>query len=284
MGAWIAGGRQREVQLPPRDDEEMRQNEKFIQDYIGADVKITRDLPPIHSTCGLEIGDCEHLKEIDGAMQVAMMNAMKKTRETQQAQGGFISFSQLQKYFESNMEYHKLDKEDIRREDHLIKDSGVTWAVGGAPDRDWMLEAERVMRRTVQVPGVDADMWERLQIDTAKITEIFGDRGVGVCDFPDVFVASNAFGHIAIDIGCVRFPRVTDPVFKVYRFRVIVFKSETRVTFLGTRGSGIFTQFRQSTYQMTPLWNEKFEGASKEKIHAKFKDTVKDLGLDDIWG
>merc|ERR550532_1762743 len=141
---------------------------------------------------------------------------------------------------------------------------------GSGVDRKKIMKAEEVMKETV----ADATIWGMLEIDTNIIMNVFGDEGVGVSRLGDVFTRSDKVAHIAIDVGVVRFPRMEDPYFKVYRFRVIVFHAETAITIVNSKSNGIFCEFNERKYAMTTMFTEKFTGAAKKQVDEKFEDVM----------
>jgi len=122
-----------------------------------------------------------------------------------------------------------------------------------------------------------SDIWNMLEINTDLIRKVFGDEGVAVTGFGSAFLRETKAAHIAIDVGVVRFPRMEDPCFKVYRFRVIVFRSETAITFVNKKCAGIFCEFRERKYVMTDMFTAKFSGDTKKIVDAKFDEVMADF-------
>jgi len=255
-----------------QDDESFKDNVKLIKEYCGDDVKITKEMPPIHESTALSIGDNELLKKIDAEMKLAMLEAVKEVKKVQAENDGYVSWKRLQQIFDGNEMYFPVVEEDKQRYDSLLKNE-VFCKFDGETNKKSMEEAEKLMRKVVN----DQHIWDSLKINRETIKSVFGSEGIWVKKFKDLFVRNKKSAHIAIDIGVVRFPRPEDPFFKLYRLRVIVFKSEIAITFINKKGSGIFVDFRERTYKMASAWNAKFTEEVKEKVSAKFDDAFSAL-------
>jgi len=258
-----------------QDDETYQENVAWIKKTVGDDVTITTDFPPIHEHLGLNIGDTKLLKDIDAAMKAGMVTAVRAVKKKQAESGGFISWKDLTKVFESEGAalYRPCIEEDKTNNEHAWEETGLFLKFDGAPSGGAVAKAEECMKKTVN----DAGIWESLEIDTELIKKVFGEEGIGVTDFGSLFARDKKVAHIAIDVGVVRFPRMEDPCFKVYRFRVIVFRSETAILFLNSKSAGIFCEFRERKYVMTKMFTEKFDAEAKEKVDAKFDEVMADF-------
>jgi len=255
-----------------QDDESYQDNVKLIKSYVGENVTITKDMPPIHESTALEIGNNKLLQKVEAEMKLAMIEAVKAVKKYQKENGKYISWRKLQQIFDGNEMYFPDVDKDVQRYDSIIKDETFV-KFSGAPSLQAMEEAEKLMRKVVN----NQHIWDSLKINKETIKQAFGAEGVAVSSVDDVFARSEKCAHIAIDIGVVRFPRPEDPFFKLYRFRVIVFKSEIAIACLNKKGSGIFVNFRCRTYKMTDAWNSQFTQELKEKVSAKFHSAMSDL-------
>jgi len=270
---FMGSGPKRSVNL--KEDETFQENVAWIKKTIGDDVHITTDFPPIHEHLGLHIGDTKLLNDIDAAMKAGMVNALKAVKKKQAESGGLISWTDLTKIFESEGAdlYRPCIEEDKTKNKYAWEDTGLFLKFDGAPSLEEIAKAEDCMKDTVQ----DADIWKMLEIDTELVKKVFSEEGVGVTDFWSLFAREEKRAHIAIDVGVVRFPRIDDPCFKVYRFRVIVFRSESAVLFINNKAAGIFCEFRERKYVMTKMFTEKFGPEAAEKVNAKFDEVVADF-------
>jgi len=70
-------GRKRDIKLT--DDESYEDNVKFIKEHLGPDVDISKDTPPIYEALALRIGDNEYLKNLDGAMKLALKKPSRQS-------------------------------------------------------------------------------------------------------------------------------------------------------------------------------------------------------------
>lgn len=274
MFGWVSGmlGTQKK-ELGLKDDESFQENVEWIQRNFGPEVSITTDFPPIHEACALAIGDVSLLNDIDTAMKAAMVQSLKVVKQRQEEQGGFVAWSELKRIFEADgaAMFKPLTEEDVTRNDYEYDDTGglfIKWKE--EPSRSDIIKAENVMKRTVE----DSTIWDMLQIDTERIKQIFGTEGIRATNFAGLIARSKSVAHIAIDVGVVRFPRMEDPFFKLYRFRVIVFHSETAVTFVHKKSNGIFCEFNQRKYGMTQAFTDKFTGETKKAVDDKFQDVM----------
>lgn len=264
---------ERSVKL--QKDETYQENVAWIRKTVGDDVAITTDFPPIHEHLGLNIGDNKLLKDIDAAMKAGMYYAMKAVKKKQAESGGFISWKDLTNIFESEGGdvYRACVEEDKWITEKAWEETGLFLKFDGAPSLGAIAEAEQCMKKTVK----DAEIWAMLEIDTDRIKKVFGEEGVGVTDFNSLFIREKKVAHIAIDVGVVRFPRIEDPCFKVYRFRVIVFRTETAILCINKKAAGIFCEFRERKYVMTKKFNEQFDAEAKERVKAKFDEIMADF-------
>lgn len=254
-----------------QEDEDYKANVEWIKGIIGPDVQVSSDMPSLHESNALNIGDVTLLTDIDTAMKAAMCDAVKNIREMQQENDGFISWKKLTGLFEGKKGaamYKPLDEAEPRYGRHY--DDAAYSMFGSGVDRKKIMKAEEVMKETV----ADATIWEMLEIDTNIIMNVFGDEGVGVSRLGDVFTRSDKVAHIAIDVGVVRFPRMEDPYFKVYRFRVIVFNARASVLCFDKKESGIFCELREKRYDMNQAFKDLFVGQQKDAVEAKFNDVM----------
>lgn len=266
----LGSARERRVNL--KEDETYQENVDWVKKTVGDDVAITSDFPPIHEHLGLNIGDTKLLKDIDAAMKLGMVNAVEAVKKKQGESGGFISWKDLTRIFESEGAelYRPCIEEDKTHSEHAWEETGLFLKFDGAPSPSAIANAEGCMKKTVR----DADIWGMLQIDTDLIKKVFGEEGICVTDFMSIFARDKKVAHIAIDVGVVRFPRMEDPCFKVYRFRVIVFRAETSILFINKKSAGIFCEFRERKYVMTKMFTDKFDAAATEKVNAKFDELM----------
>jgi len=212
------------------------------------------------------------LNDIDTAMKAGMVHSLKVVKKKQEEQGGFIAWKDLKSIFEADGSamFRPCTEDDVTRNNNHYEESGLFFKLTDAPDRASVIKAEEVMKDCVN----DSTIWEMLQIDKERIKQIFGSEGIGVSNFGELFARSRAVAHIAIDVGVVRFPRMEDPYFKLYRFRVIVFHAETAITIVNSKSNGIFCEFNERKYAMTTMFTEKFTGAAKKQVDEKFEDVM----------
>jgi len=272
-----AAGVKRERSIKLVDDETYQENVELIKEHCGGDVEISADMPPIHEECGLDFGSNALTADIDWRMQAAMLLQVQKIKAEQDNNGGFISWKKLRQLFESDMEMFQPEPEKRGdwRTDYLFEDSGVYTKFSDSPDQAAMLRAEEKMKETVG----NETIWKKLKIDVNRIKQIFGAEGVAVEKPLQLLFRSKAVGHIAIDIGVVRFPRTKEPYFTLWRFRVIVFKSEDAALFLNTKKMGLFCEFKEQRYSMTDEFMAQFEETKKSAVQAKYQDMMDALGI-----
>jgi len=270
-GAYVEGN------LP--DDETFEDNVNFVKQTLGtSDVKISKDLPEFHSGCAftLKPGCIRH--DIDTAMKAGMMKVMMDVTKMQQSNGGFISWSKLQELFDSGVEWSPRPGSDTFKMDY-IQDSQTRWSVGGGSYRhgtaDDILKVQKSMSNFVSDPHI----WTSLKIDQAAIGKAFGETGAACTGLASFFAATENRAHIAIDVGCVRFPDDQCPHFKIYRFRVIVMNSCTRVLLGQSDSSAMMMTLTTRTYDMAPAFAAKFQGEVAKKIDDKFDSFMADLGI-----
>jgi hypothetical protein len=178
----------------------------------------------------------------------------------------------LTKIFDSDGagQFHPCIEKDHTKVDHAVNESGFNLNFEGGTSIKDMAEAEQVMKRTVG----DAEIWGMLKINTNVIKAIFGDEGIQVRDILDVLVRHEKVAHIAIDVGVVRFPRAEDPFFKLYRFRVIVFRSATSIGPFDKKTSGIWTEFRSRVYNMDKKFTAQFDKKHTALVTEKLKSAM----------
>lgn len=260
------------------DDEDFQDNVNWIKKAVGHDVTITKDFPPMHEHCGLAIGEMKMLQQMDADMKMGMLTAVEDVKNKQEQNGGYISWKDLMAIFESeNHElFHPCIDEGVTRNGYAWEKSGLYLNFSGGCDMEAVAKAEKCMQDTV----ADADIWGYLEINKEVIKNIFGEHGVCVGDFQEIFIRNKKIAHIAIDVGVVRFPRLQDPCFKVYRFRVIVFNSETAITFINEKCAGIFCEFREKKYVMTDEYKKNFTPEISKKVNSKFKKQMAKWGID----
>jgi len=268
----VAGLTNGQKKISVADDKSYQDNVDWIRKQCGEDVEISSDLPPIHHSCGLNVGENKLLMELDEAMQAAMAKAIASVQKKQLSQAGYISWTDLTHIFESEEAemFKPMDIKTPSTKNHHIAESGIFCKFDGTPDLANLAKAEDTMFNTVN----DAKIWEMLKIDKEKIKEIFGSEGVRVNDVGDLFLRTKNVAHIAIDVGVVRFPRIEDPYFRLYRFRVIVFHSETAILFLNKAASGIFCQFDTKCYDMNQKFKDMFDEKSRKAVKRKFAEVM----------
>jgi len=263
-----------------QDDESFEENCEFIYKAMDTrDVHITKDMPEIYGRCALDIGNASLLASLDSGMKVAMLHAMTKIKEQQAANGGFISFKKLKAFFEENGElFLPVPDDDIETDKHLFQDSGFQFDLTGAANMAMVHQAREVMQACVNEKG-GMEIWDSLVIDTEALANLFGETGVAVRDFESLLASTKRVARVAIDIGVARFPRTEDPFFKVHRFRVIVFKAKTRILMFHSGSAGVFCRFQSRKYRMTDRFMSKFTPEVSAQVDEKFKDVMKDLGI-----
>ena len=141
----------------------------------------------------------------------------------------------------------------------------------GDPDIKKMVEAEEFIKKVIH----DEKIWDSLQIDTDLISKIFASQGCDVKSLADWFSRSSNVAHVAIDVGVVRFPRLEDPCFKLYRLRVLVFKSTTAVMLWHKSGQGLFCKFTARKYLMSDKFIAKFDEEATKKVNEQFESVMK---------
>merc|ERR1712151_651234 len=131
-----------------------------------------------HEACGISVGDCAVLEDIDTAMKAAMVHSLKVVKKRQEEQGGFIAWSDLKRIFEADgaAMFKPCTEEDVTRNNHHYEEKGFFIKFTDEPDRASIIKAETVMQETVN----DSTIWEMLQIDKERIKLIFGSEGIQV--------------------------------------------------------------------------------------------------------
>ena len=123
--------------------------------------------------------------------------------------------------------------------------------------------------------SVDRQIWDCLQINKDVISQFFAEQGVTVSGFKEWFCRSRGVGHVAINVGVVRFARLEDPCFKLYRLRVFVFKATTALMFVHKSSQGLFCEFTERKYVMSKAFTAKFHERATKAVNEKFGRTMK---------
>ena len=251
--------------LQLRDDEFWQDNVDFIEKVCGLEVKISCELPSIHETLGLRIGDNESLRDIDAAMKAGMVAMVQAVHDHQAANGGYISWKRLQGIFDGDTTgmFHPCVEEDKSRSDYILDKTGWCVTFDGAPDRSKIADAEHLMKKVIS----DDKTWDCLQINKDVISQIFAEQGVTVSGYKEWFCRSRGVGHVAINVGVVRFARLEDPCFKLYRLRVFVFDHKS--------SQGLFCEFTERKYVMSKAFTAKFHERTTKAVNEQFGRTMK---------
>ena len=176
----LLGGTQRE-EVILKDDESYEENCEWIYKQLGhRDVAISKDMPSIYDVCGLDIPPSSIMEQIDVKMQLAIINVLRAIKEQQDANDGYISFTQVNKLFTHNeTDFVAVVEDDICTTDHLFHDSGWKLDFVGGDNKAMMHKARQVMQDCVNEKGTK-DIWDSLNIETEKLCDIFSQRGVRV--------------------------------------------------------------------------------------------------------
>lgn len=265
----LTGGSRKSMNI--QDDETFEDNCKFIRSFCGDDVAITTDMPPIHEEIGLEIADMEELKEIDAAMKAGMVAAINAVKKIQAGDpNNYISWRRLQQIFDGDLGglFSPVVEEDKYKADHTFDEAWSFLVRPGESKERSIGKADQLIKDVV----ADGKILDALKINRETIAEVFSARGLE--SFGDFFYKNKKAGHIAIDVGVVRFPRLEDPFFKLYRLRVLVFSSQG--AFLGVQHatSGMFGEFRERKYRMTKAFTAKFDDKTAATVNKQFEDVM----------
>lgn len=256
-------------------DEDFEENVRYLRNTLGPDFELSRDLPTFHSGCGFEIGAKGLVKDIDTAMKAAIMVCGNQVTQIQKQNHGFISWKELQKIFDEGFEFDPQPECDTDKSDFLSESGLDFFKFDGGASTESINKATSKMQTFVNDPAI----WKCLKIDKVTIAKLFGQTGAAVQNFETFFAASDKRAHIAIDCGAVRFPKTTDPWFRLYRFRVIVSKSTHRVLYAEHNEKTLNMTLTTRKYGMNKHFMEKFEGPRKQAVDDKFDKYLQDLGL-----
>jgi hypothetical protein len=208
-------------------------------------------MPNIYNQCWLDIAPGSFMERFEPQMKFASLNILRDIKELQQANGGFVSFSELNKIFsKKETDFVALPEDDISTTKRLFHTEGWKFNLSGSENSALMHRARQVMKDCVTENGT-IDMWDNLNIDTEAICNLFGDRGVTVRNFASFVSDSDTVARVAIDMSVTRFPRLEEPFFRVSRFRVVAFQSKVRLLAWHTNSQGMFCRFQSRKYDMT---------------------------------
>ena len=251
--------------LQLRDDEFWQDNVDFIKKVSGPEVKIFCELPSTHEPLALRVGDNEGLRDIEVAMKAGMAAVVQAVHNHQADKRGCISWKRLQGIFDGDTSgmFHPCGEENKSRSDYILDKTSWYLTFDGAPDRKKIVEAESLMKKVIS----DDKIWDCLQINKDVISQTFAEQGVTVSGFKEWFCCSRGVGHVAISVGVVRFARLEDPCFKLYRLRVFVFDHKS--------SQGLFCEFTERKYVMSKAFTAKFHERTTKAVNAQFGRTMK---------
>ena len=247
-------GSTRCVELVLKDDESYKENCEVIANCLKTrNVRVITDMPKIYEQCWLDIAPGPVMERLDAKMNVASLNILRDLMELQQANGGFVSFSALNKLLsKKDTDCFALPEDVISTTKSLFHTEGWKFNITGSENSALIHRARQVMKDCVTEKGT-MDMWDNLRIDTEAICNLFGDRGITVKNFASLVSDSDTVARVAIDTSVTRFPRLEDPFFRVSRFRVVAFQSKVRLLAWHTNSQGMFCRFQSRKYDMTKL-------------------------------
>jgi len=265
-------GKQRHMSLT--NDESYEDNVKFIKDKLGDSVVISTDFPPFYEVLALSVQDNEYLMKLDGAMQIALAGAVKSVMEFQKSHGGYISWKNLRTVFESKMgnlfTYDPREGHSRCMTDHVCRSGTAFTLFDNATREEDMVEAEVMMKNLVN----DEVIWNNLKIDKNKLSKIFASETIDWTK--QLFGGSSQVGHVAIDVGLLRFPSSEDPFVQLHRFRVIVMASQAGFLGFTTSFNGIVAEIITRRYSFNDVGMREIRA---RHVTADVNDLFAGLGL-----
>ena len=140
----------------------------------GPEVQISCELPSIHESLGLRIGDNEGLRDIEVAMKAGMAAVVQAVHNHQADNRGYISWKRLQGIFDGDTSgmFHPCVEENKSRSDYILDKTSWYVTCNGAPDRKKIVEAESLMKKVIS----DDKIWDCLQINKDVVSQIFAEQ------------------------------------------------------------------------------------------------------------
>ena len=91
------------------DDESLQDNVDFIKKFCGPQVEVSYELPSIHESLGLRIGDNDSLCDLEAALKAGIAAAVQAVRQHQADNNGYISWKGLQRIFDGHRQWRPFD-------------------------------------------------------------------------------------------------------------------------------------------------------------------------------
>ena len=127
-------GGTRSVEVVLKDDDSYEDNcEVIFNSLKTCNVLVIKDMPNIYNQCWLDIAPGSFMERFDAKMKIATLNILRDIKELQQANGGFVSLSELNKLFsKKETDCFALPEDDISTTKSLFHTEGWKFNLTGS--------------------------------------------------------------------------------------------------------------------------------------------------------